>query len=349
MTADDDDADRSTISAHSVALDVAEADPIILRQTDKVRLVFLPTVHSGDTPLRGVFVYQCKGKHDEWEDMRGESLRRLKKGEGYALELHSAEVSTLMTGLLTLKRLYEKHGVPFGEQTYVRRDTLPQIVRTIIDSPNSELADALSALDEGEVLRLGNTVEISKLDALLDEWDANRINADEGFWQDLLTRNAWVFSQLTGSPVVLLKERAYIGGKGINNKGGGQVDYLLRNELTDNVSFVEIKTPATELVAGNYRSSGSFALNSEISGGVVQVLGYKQSFDNEYSSLLANSDVEFRSHNARCFLIAGCIGNMPNEAMRAFELFRNALAGVQLLAFDEVEKRLRGIRDALTP
>lgn len=130
-----------------------------------------------------------------------------------------------MTGLLALKGLYEKHGVPFGEQTYVRRDTLPQIVRTIVDSPNSELADALSALDEDDVLSLGHTVEISKLDALLDEWDANRNNADESFWQDLLTRNAWVFSQLTGSPVVLLKERAHtFGGKGIDNKGGGQVD-----------------------------------------------------------------------------------------------------------------------------
>lgn len=343
------DADRNVISAHSVALDVAEVDPIVLRETEKVRLVFLPTVHSGDDPLRGYFVYQCKGKNDEWEEIRGESLRRLKKGEGYALELRSAEVSTLMSGLLSLKGLYEKHGVPFGEQTYVRRDTLPQIVRTIVDYPNSELADALSELDEDDILSLGRTVDISKLDALLSEWGENRDNPDEHFWQSLLTRNAWVFSQLTGSPVVLLGERAYVGGKGIDNKGGGQVDYLLRNELTDNVSFVEIKTPMTELVAGSYRSSGSFALGAEVSGGVVQVLGYKESFDNEYTSLLANSEAVFRSHNARCYLLAGSIGAMPDEAMRAFELFRNALAGVQILAFDEVEKRLRGIKDALQP
>lgn len=317
---------RHAISTRSVARDVAETDPIVLRETERVRLVFLPAVHEGSDPLRGYFIYQRKGVHDDWEGVSGESLGRLKSGEGFKLELHSAEVTRLMDGLLARKALYEKHGVAFGQQTFVRSDNLPEVVRNIVEFPESELADALSALIVDDVLSLSRTVDVSRLDQLLDEWAANRRNADEGFWQELLTRNAWVFSQLTGSPVVLVNERAYVGGKGVDDRGGGKVDYLVRNQLTDNVSFVEIKAPATPIVAGTYRSSGSFALSSEMTGGVVQVLGYKESFDKEFFSLSARSDAVFRSHNARCYLVAGTVAGLADAAVRAFDLFRNASA-----------------------
>ncbi|MGZ6569361.1 MAG: hypothetical protein ACXVE9_18460, partial [Solirubrobacteraceae bacterium] len=81
--------------------------------------------------------------------------------------------------------------------------------------------------------------------------------------------------QLTGSPVVLLKERAYIGGKGISNTGGGVVDYLLANSLTGNVSLVEIKTPGAPLCDAQYRSSGAYIIGKDVVGGLVQVLGYR--------------------------------------------------------------------------
>jgi hypothetical protein len=64
---------------------------------------------------------------------------------------------------------------------------LPEVVRKILDEPDSELAKALQALDPESLLSLGRSVDLSKLDALLLEWDANEDNDDEGFWQDLLT------------------------------------------------------------------------------------------------------------------------------------------------------------------
>ena len=151
-----------------------------------------------------------------------------------------------------------------------------------------------------------------------------------------------------GSPVVVLQERAYVGGKGIDNRGGGEVDFLVRNALTHNVAFVEIKTPKTPICAGPYRTSGAFSLHKELSGGVIQVLGYRDILEKTFNQLRLENDLDdFRSYNPRCILIAGSANALQPDETRSFELFRSALSDVQIWTFDEVVVRLQGIREAL--
>ena len=337
------------IGTTSVSVDVVETDPIVLRETATRRLVFLPTIVDREQPLRGCFVYQRRAKAgDVWQDIREENLNSLKAGEGWVLELHTDEVAALLDGLIARKSLYHRHGIRWGERVFIDRESLPQVVRSLIDSPQGELADVLANLEAEEIIALGRKVDLSQLDALLSAWLANLDRADESFWQRLLSEHAWVFSQLTGSPVVVLQERAYVGGKGLDNRGGGEVDFLVRNALTDNVSFVEIKTPHTPICGGAYRTSGAFSLHKEISGGVVQVLGYRESFEKTFNQLRMESGlVEFRSYNPRCILIAGRADALNEGEARSFELFRGALADVQIWTFDEVATRLQGIREAL--
>ncbi|MCW3018864.1 MAG: hypothetical protein JWN10_1172 [Solirubrobacterales bacterium] len=193
--------------------DVVETDPIVLRETPTRRLVFLPTIVERDEPLRGRFVYQRRTAGEDWEDVRGENFNSLKSGEGWALELHTEEVARLMDGLLARKQLYDRHGFRWGDHEFIDRDSLPQIVRSLIDSPDGELAEVLATLQPEAIIALGRKVDLSQLDALLEVWLDNAEVADESFWQDLLAEHAWVFSQLTGSPVVVLRERAYVGGR----------------------------------------------------------------------------------------------------------------------------------------
>lgn len=337
------------IGTTSVSVDVVETDPIVLRETATRRLVFLPTIVDREQPLRGCFVYQRRAKAaDDWQDIRDENLNSLKAGQGWVLELHTEEVAGLLDGLIARKSLYDRHGIRWGERVFIDRDSLPQVVRSLIDSPQGELAEVLAALQPEEIIALGRKVDLSQLDALLSVWLANLDRADESFWQDLLSEHAWVFSQLTGSPVVVLQERAYVGGKGLDNRGGGEIDFLVRNALTDNVSFVEIKTPHTPICAGAYRTSGAFALHKELSGGVVQVLGYRESFEKTFNQLRMESGLgDFRSYNPRCILIAGLSDALSEDETRSFELFRGALTDVQIWTFDEVAARLQGIREAL--
>jgi hypothetical protein len=337
------------ITTESVALGAQETEPIVLRESETRRLVFQAMiVDKPGAPVRGYFVWQRKLTGDEWKDITGETLTKLKAGEGYSLELRSDDVAKLLQGIEARKRIYEEHGIVFGQQDYFAGTEIPQVVRKILEEPDSELAKALRTLDPVELLSLGRSVDLSKLDAFLEEWDANEgeFKGDEDFWQDLLKHNAWVFSQLTGSPVVLLQERAYVGGKGIANIGGGVIDYLVQNALTDNVSLVEIKTPAAELCGGEYRS-GTYPPGREVVGGVVQVLGYRDTFLHEIRNLRATTET-FQAYNPRCYLIVGRVGSLPDDdTKRSFELFRTAQSAVQIVTFDEVRERLQSIRDVL--
>ena len=84
----------------------AVCSDIPIRGTDTVRLVFRPEiVNNAQEPaacLRGTFLYQKKGKHDEWDDGAIASLSTLRKGEGYQLELSSGELLPLMRELSLL-------------------------------------------------------------------------------------------------------------------------------------------------------------------------------------------------------------------------------------------------------
>jgi len=70
------------ITTESVALNVLETAPIVLRESETRRLVFKPMiVDQPEAPVRGYFVWQRKRKADEWEDITGESLTALKAGD----------------------------------------------------------------------------------------------------------------------------------------------------------------------------------------------------------------------------------------------------------------------------
>ncbi len=336
------------ITTESVAVSAQETDPIVLRESETRRLVFKAMiVDRPGAPVRGCFVWQRKRAGTEWGDITGETLTTLKAGEGYSLELHADEVATLLQGIQARNRIYEEHGIVFGQRDYFAETDLPEVVRKVLEEPDSELAKALRTLDPAELLSLGRSVDLSKLDALLEEWGANEeaFTDAEDFWQDLLKRNAWMFSQLTGSPVVLLHERAYIGGKDISNVGGGLVDYLVQNELTENVSLVEIKTPGAELCGREYRAD-TYPPGKEVAGGVVQVLSYRDTFLHEIRNVRGTTET-FQAYNPRCYLIVGRVASMAEEAKKSFELFRTAQSGVQIVTFDEVRARLESIRDVL--
>src|SRR3712207_633217 len=107
------------IETTSVSSDVVETESIVLRETDQRRLVFLATLVDRPDPLRGFFVWQRKKTDEEWEDIRTESFTRMKAGEGWVLELHTREVSTLLDELLSRKALFERHGIRWGTRSFV--------------------------------------------------------------------------------------------------------------------------------------------------------------------------------------------------------------------------------------
>jgi hypothetical protein len=118
-------ADDHIVTA-TVAANVAETDPIVLRESDSRRLLFKPMlIDQAEAPVRGYFVWQRKKKADDWEDVTGESLTSLKSGEGYSLALRSGEVAALIEGSRPGRSCTRNSASPPGSTTTSRERASP--------------------------------------------------------------------------------------------------------------------------------------------------------------------------------------------------------------------------------
>jgi len=350
------------VNVRSTSRNTAECEPIILRQTDQVRLVFLPTLVDNPTAtdacVRGQFVYQRKVKTTEWATAGTVPLSSLKAGEGFKLELHSAELLALLRQLGGLYRIYRQHGIPPGETRFVRMEaTLARFLalgesdlRNFLESHSTEAATTLLKLlkwlatsPKSTALRLAAMPpeELPKLTALLglmavkdalSHWEQNETNTSEEFWQDALSKRSYVLSQVFAYPVVVIRPKAYVGGKQVSNTGGNVVDFLAAAESTDAVVLIEIKTPQTKLLGPEYRS-GVFPLSVSLSGAIAQGLRYRQSLMREFNSITAERSKPLTLCEPRCLIVAGnAAKEITTGAMReSFELHRERLQGVAII------------------
>lgn len=101
----------------------AQASDIVLRETQSTRLIFRPTILDNQSnkkaSVKGSFLFQRKSKNSSWEDFDTIPLSKVKSGEGFKLELKSAELLELLLQLRSLYQLYKDGGVPKGENKYV--------------------------------------------------------------------------------------------------------------------------------------------------------------------------------------------------------------------------------------
>ena len=206
-----------------------------------------------------------------------------------------------------------------------------------------EVIEKLQELDINSLQRLNVLAGVSVLKKALAIWEANEDNGDEEFWQKTLATNAFVFSQVFSFPVIVLEGKAYAGGKGIRNTGGGIADFLLANKLTRNTALVEIKTPATKLLGSEYRH-GVFPPSQELAGGVIQVTNYRDSLTKEFYSLVRKSAEEFEAFTPPCLVIAGNSREVSDpDKKRCFELFRSGLKDVSIITYDELFAKVNAL------
>jgi len=274
----------------------ADVQDIVLRSKKRVRLVFRPMLvdnyKSKDACIRGYFVYQKKRKNDEWEDLKTLALSGLRSGEWIKLELHSSELLKLIAEINSLYNLFREQGIPRQTFEYVKLDSH---VRALIEANESDFAEFLleneevgievvlrvlrwvSGLDNvsgvvhlwdsSNLRRLSSVVGLSALEGCMNIWKQNQDNSDEDFWQRTLSDNSFVLSQMFANPVIIIKGKAYVGGKSITNTGGSIVDFLAKNDITNDAVLIEIKTPTTKLLGNKYRD-GVYPISSELSGSI---------------------------------------------------------------------------------
>jgi hypothetical protein len=360
--------------------DSARCDPIILRQTETTRLVFLPSmvnnVHDESAAVKGTFVYQRQGPNDEWDNVQSINLSSLKAGEGVRLRLKSEEVLDLVNSLRGLYSLHEEDGVPDQKTVFIKTDvhntgsleldeaelrnlldligeTGANVVSKIVEWCESQenIDQALHHVEnlEGSRLETLNTLAgIGSLRKAYSVWEDNQENGNEEFWRQTFIENAFVISQVFSFPAVIVDDEAYVGGKSVQNTGGNVVDFLFSNELTHNSALIEIKTPQTSLVSSEYRS-GVHKISQELTGALVQLSNYKDSLSKDFYRLANESEKEFESFDPNCLLIVGNTQTQLDDQSKtkSFELFRNGLSKVDVITYDELFGKVKTMIDLL--
>jgi len=365
------------LEVQSTSKHSAVCSDIVVRGSELVRLIFRPEIvenpHDAAATIRGTFIYQRKGKRDAWADAPTISLNTVKKNEEYRLELKSGELLPLLRELGRLYRLSRREGVPQGKTSYVRLEqnlaeflalsqsdmdeflgahqsdaitTLHKVLRWLANS--TALSDFMGTRGD-EISVLNAMLGVAGLRTVLSIWADNESNDDEEFWQATLSRHAFVLSQVFAYPIVVIGERAYVGGKTLDNRHGGLADFLAAAKATGSVLIIEIKTPVTQLLGREYRTD-VFPPSEDFSGAISQVLKYQDTLAAELHSLAAGSGTQLLATQARCLVIAGHASHELNSPAkrRSFERVRERISGVVVITYDELFGRVAELEKLLT-
>lgn len=359
------------IKLDSTSYNTADATPILLNETDTIRTSFIPTVVDNHNDpkccVNGKLVHERKSKKDEIFPAEKISKKDVKIGDIMKIFLSTSETKALFDGL---KDLYDLHSVigfvPSGVNKYSRIDkSLLDLIRQFGDIGENftedDISECISMLtkvltsksntetlsesfkpyaNSSEITDFTNIVNISRLKLCVEFFNTNKLNDNEEEWQVFLQENQWLISQLFSYPTTIYDKKAYVGGKKINNDGGKVVDYLYRNNLTGNIALIEIKTPLSPLLGREYRTD-IYAPSNELSGGINQLLRYKDSLTKEWNSIGARGTINF---NPECLLIIGKTDELDNDdKIASFELFRSNLAHIKVITFDEIKAKIENL------
>ena len=370
---------ESCIDVVSSAM-TADATPVVLSSTERVRFRVMPMLvdnqNNPEQSVRGKLLLERKSKNEKYFPTDSvapcEKVTRgsAKNGDWVEIELHSEETYNLFMGL---KKLYDlsgcMNGIPFGSARFAQIDSSfssfleviqndPSAARMIGEPQNFELIkillqlitqtssheslkNSLSSLANENLQALTTSASLEglkRVEALMRE---NLDNGKEEFWQQkVFNENQWVLAQIFSCPCTIYAQKAFVGGKSLDNKGGNVCDFIYRNKMTQNVALIEIKTPCTEIVGKPYRETYSMSL--DMSGAVNQVLNYRDELQKNFSTLtrdLEEADT-VRAFSPKCVVVIGKISTLNAKQQKAFELYRSSFNNLTIITFDELHQKI---------
>lgn len=371
---------ESCIDVVSRSAMTADATPVVLSSTERFRFRFMPMLvdnqNNPEQSVRGKLLLERKPKNEKYFPTDSvapcEKVTRgsAKNGDWVEIELHSEETYNLFIGL---KKLYDlsgcMNGIPFGSARFAQIDSSfssfleviqndPSAARMIGEPQNFELIkillqlitqtssheslkNSLSSLANENLQALTTSASLEglkRVEALMRE---NLDNGKEEFWQQkVFNENQWVLAQIFSCPCTIYAQKAFVGGKSLDNKGGNVCDFIYRNKMTQNVALIEIKTPCTEIVGKPYRETYSMSL--DMSGAINQVLNYRDELQKNFSTLtrdLEEADT-VRAFSPKCVVVIGKISTLNAKQQKAFELYRNSFNNLTIITFDELHQKI---------
>lgn len=284
------------------------------------------------------------------------------------IDLNLAEMKTILGQLAKEKNTYDR------EKAILVNNQLAELNKSIIKKPRmlpaGDLYRFLSKYDSFERI---NSIDLNALSSVLDLVPPSIINTTSNFinskekinrvyieeviakfeklttsvkdnekqWQDFFKSNAWILSHLFPYEVILSGTESFVGGKSIENKEGRIVDFLFTNGFKDNYALLEFKTHRKELFKRKvYRKPLVFPMSDDFSAGIAQCLDQKDNF-------LKDFGIKNPSFDPKCILIIGMKSGLSDDQKKCFELVRANQKDVDVVTFDELLSKLKGLLKVL--
>ena len=208
--------------------------------------------------------------------------------------------------------------------------------------------ESIAAVRPTKLTALKNDIELVTLDHLIADYETMiKVKHPESHWQEFFNANPFILSLAFGYPILKVAGQASVGGHKLLGTGETITDFLVKNNLTNNASIIEIKTPQTRLLAKKPYRNGVYAPSTELVGAVNQVLSQKYHFEQEIAQIKSNSKIyDLESHSVYCNLIVGLLPD-TDEEKASFELFRGNSKDVGIITFDELLEKLKILKQLL--
>lgn len=227
--------------------------------------------------------------------------------------------------------------------------------RELLADAVTDAAPVLAEEAPARLVKLRDDIELVSLDALISEFETDlsgRFAGSEGHWQGFFNRNRFALQLLFASPVSIEWQQAHVRSSDVTGSGARITDFLCVNVVTRTVLLVEIKTPGAALMAAPaYRGQRTEAAvhvpHKELAGAVAQVQSQMSSIPQHFSQMIPSGATVDPWNQPQGAVIVGRVSTLTNEQRESFLRYRDGLAGVTVLGYDEVLERLKGLREML--
>lgn len=254
------------------------------------------------------------------------------------------------------------------------------LAKALQGAPRAEAIAAVKAslqgITEEEIALLsGRKASLTEFEVLLH--DEGRFEAArrglgdnkraEDVWQDFFERNQWIFGYglklVSCEGLGTEKLQTIITGASFASGAGKSMDALMRTRgEISSLLFCEIKTPDARLMMASYYRAEVFVPDTHLRGGVAQVqkaihkLSLNVSENYKVLTIGGGSPTGeiVATVRPRGVVVIGRLAEFVEEhgtnyeRLASFELYRNTLAGLEIITFDELLARARFIVEVYT-
>ena len=332
------------INLKSTSQDTAEADPIILRETQTTRLVFKPmivnNIHDQEASVRGEFVFQKKSPGKEWKDCKNFHLNKMKKDECVKLEMKSGEIKTLYEELKNLRLIYQEHGILRGEHRfYLNESNIPKIIKELAKNKNNNLLiQELNKLTSDELSQLSKNVDltitnIKRKEAVKQFEKMLNEELSEHDWQEWFKNNNWIL----GTEFIHIIDERAIDIENIS-------DYLVK-AYDGFLDIIEIKKPSENMPFWlENKDHNNLIPSSSLVKAIMQSINYIYAVEKESNSIKFSERMgNIKVIKPRCTLIFGRSNDWDKEQHEAYRILNSSYHNLTILTYDHILSRAKQI------